>query len=318
MNSGLPLVSIVTPTYNQANFLPETIESVLTQDYPNIEYIVLNDGSTDDTEEILKRYDGKIYWETQSNVGQTATINKGWKMSKGSILAYLNSDDTYYVSNAISLAVDYLNKNVNTGVVYGGSVYIDGNGKELGYYNSHDFNYDEVFFTCKNPIPQPSAFIRRNVVDTVGSLDDSVYYSMDWDFWLRAGLQFRIDYLPVLLSTYRLHAESKSLAAARKAAKDTLYIYRKLFSSQDSLPESIRNRQELVWGNVYMKTAEQYFKGGDFAEARKYYLKAWKHNTACITARSIVKFLSTCSGKLISSYISDYYQRRQNKLMKLS
>src|SRR5260370_658630 len=93
--SQLPLVSIVTPTYNQCAFLPETIESVLTQDYPRIEYMVIDDGSTDETPEILSRYDGRLIWESQTNQGQTPTINRGWQRSHGHIITWLNSDDTY-------------------------------------------------------------------------------------------------------------------------------------------------------------------------------------------------------------------------------
>src|SRR3989339_1563115 len=142
MEKQSPLVSIITPTFNQSKFLSETIESVLKQDYDNVEYMVINDGSTDNTEEILKKYGDRITWETQKNIGQTPTINKGWKKSKGSILAYINSDDTYYDSNSVSIAVNFLKNNPEVGIVYGDSIYIDENGKELGKYNAYDFDYN--------------------------------------------------------------------------------------------------------------------------------------------------------------------------------
>src|SRR5687768_3277938 len=111
----LPLVTVITPAYNQGIFLRDTIESVLTQDYPNIELLVLNDGSTDNTEEILKEYTGRIKWETQPNMGQTPTINKGWRQTTGEIITWLNSDDTY-LPGAVRSGVDYLMKHPEVGV----------------------------------------------------------------------------------------------------------------------------------------------------------------------------------------------------------
>src|SRR6185369_848912 len=113
----LPLVSVITPAYNQGIFLRDTIESVLSQDYPHIELIVLNDGSTDDTENILKEYTGRIKWMTQVNMGQTPTINKGWEMATGSILTWLNSDDTY-LPGAVKAGVDYLLTHPETFIVF--------------------------------------------------------------------------------------------------------------------------------------------------------------------------------------------------------
>lgn len=113
----LSLVSIVTPAFNQAKYLVETIESVLAQDYPNIEYIVLNDGSTDNTEEILRRYEGFLKWETQKNMGQSKTLNKGWSISSGKYLGYLSSDDILY-PNAVSELVEVLERLPEIGVSY--------------------------------------------------------------------------------------------------------------------------------------------------------------------------------------------------------
>jgi len=160
----LPLVSIVTPTYNQAAFLPETIESVLAQDYPHIEYIVIDDGSTDETPEILTRYTGRLSWESQSNRGQTPTINKGWQGSHGEIITWLNSDDTY-LPGAVSKAVDYFQKHPDVDVVYGDTLLTEADGTPIERLKSPEFDYDEFVANCHNPIPQPSAFIRRSVMD---------------------------------------------------------------------------------------------------------------------------------------------------------
>src|SRR5688572_12229988 len=128
---NLPTVTVVTPAYNQGEFLRDTIESVLSQDYPNIEYVVLDDGSTDDTPKILAEYGDRFKWESQKNMGQTATINKGWAMTGGEIITWLNSDDTY-LPGAVSKAVDYLQRHQDVGVVYGDTLTTEADGTPFG------------------------------------------------------------------------------------------------------------------------------------------------------------------------------------------
>src|SRR6267142_3353646 len=146
----LPLVSIVTPTFNQAAFLCETIESVLTQDYPNIEYLVIDDGSTDETPEILSGYTGRVAWESQTNIGQTATINKGWERSRGEIITWLNSDDTY-LPGAVSKAVDYFQKHPGVDIVYGDTLLTKADGSPIERMQAAEFKYHELVAKCHNP-----------------------------------------------------------------------------------------------------------------------------------------------------------------------
>src|ERR1700682_3719270 len=194
----LPLVSIITPAYNQAAFLPETIESVLAQDYSRIEYIVIDDGSTDETPEILSRYTGRLLWDSHANRGQTSTINKGWERSHGEIITWLNSDDTY-LPGAVSKAVDYFQKHPSIDVVYGDTLLTEADGSPIEHSKPPEFVYHTLVAKCHNPIPQPSAFIRRSVIEDVGLLDPYYYYFMDWDFWLRAGLHHEFAYFPELI-----------------------------------------------------------------------------------------------------------------------
>jgi glycosyltransferase involved in cell wall biosynthesis len=215
-----PLVSIVTPTYNQSAFLRETIESVLAQDYPHIEHIVIDDGSTDDTPRVLAEYTGRVDWERHANMGQTPTINKGWQRSRGQIVTWLNSDDTL-LPGAVSRAVEYLRARPEVGIVFGDTLFTEEDGTPTERSKPRgEFDYERFVVECENPIAQPSAFIRRTVVDDAGLLDPHYYYFMDWDFWLRAGVRSRIEYTPELFSTYRLHAESKTVAQAARAAPE--------------------------------------------------------------------------------------------------
>ncbi|HAM37860.1 MAG TPA: glycosyltransferase [Elusimicrobia bacterium] len=306
MEKQSPLVSIITPTFNQSKFLSETIESVLKQDYDNVEYMVINDGSTDNTEEILKKYGDRITWETQKNIGQTPTINKGWKKSKGSILAYINSDDTYYSENVISIIVDYFQKNPDVYILYGNSVYIDENSDELGMYDSYEFNYDKIFSTCSNPIPQPSAFIRKEVLDKVGYLDERIYYAMDLDLWLRAGMHFKIGYIPEKLSTYRLHKDAKSVSSMARSANDVVYIYNKLFRDKD-LPKHFIEQKKKIMGRAYLLSAEQYFMGKDWNKSYQAFIEVIKMDISSMGIRCCVKFMFSYILSLIKIF------RKNNK-----
>lgn len=255
-----PIVSVITPTYNQAAFLPETIESVLSQDYPHIDYRVIDDGSTDNTREVLAGYDGRIRWHSHPNRGQTATINAGWRQATGDILIWLNSDDTF-LPGAVSRAVDYLERHPECGIVYGDTLFTEADGTPIRRTAPQEsFNYERFVVECHNPIPQPSAFIRRRVLDRAGELDPSYYYFMDWDFWLRAGIHDRIDYVPELWSTYRLHPESKTVAQAARSAPELERMYRSYFSRSD-IPELIRRREREAFANMHFNSGGYYMKG---------------------------------------------------------
>jgi glycosyltransferase involved in cell wall biosynthesis len=290
-SNKLPLVSIVTPTYNQAEFLRDTLDSVLSQDYPRIEYLVLDDGSTDETPKILAEYSDRVVSERQTNRGQTPTINTGWERAQGEILTWLNSDDTL-LPGAVTKAVTYLQDHPEVGIIFGDCMFTQADGKDIERSKDRTgFAYRDFVQQCENPIPQPSAFIRRAVIDDVGLLDPSYYYFMDWDFWLRAGIRHRIDYFPELLSTYRLHQESKTVAQAARAAPELEYMYRKFFARED-LPADIRALERRAMVNMFFTSGGYYLEGGDPAAARRMGFKALQASPSRIASPEVVhKFL---------------------------
>ena len=292
MNTNeLPVVTVITPAYNQGHFLRETIESVLAQDYLHIEYIVLNDGSTDNTEELLKEYTGRIQWETQKNMGQTPTINKGWRMTQGRIITWLNSDDTF-LPGCVSKAVKYLQDHPETGVVFGDTLLTEADGTPL--YSSPKqppFDYMRFLVNCNNTLSQPSTFIRREVIEKVGELDPKFYYFMDWDLWMRTGLYFRIDHIEDVISTYRLHAESKTVAQAIKAAPELEYMYNKFYQRTD-LPAEVLAAKNKAMMNMWFMTGGYYYKGGDFKTAGTMAKRAFSVNPSGIfSLKSIRTYL---------------------------
>ncbi|MFL6255488.1 MAG: glycosyltransferase family 2 protein [Pyrinomonadaceae bacterium] len=295
--SESPLVSIVTPTYNQASFLRETLDSVLGQDYPFIEHLVIDDGSTDETPRVLAEYTGRVEWESQPNMGQTPTINKGWQRSKGEIVTWLNSDDTL-LPGAVTKAVEYLRSRPDCDIVFGDTLFTEPDGTPIERSKPRQgFDYREFVLACENPIPQPSAFIRRSVVDDVGLLDPHYYYFMDWDFFLRAGVRHRIEYTPELLSTYRLHPESKTVAQAARAAPELEVMYRNYFALPD-VPPDIRRTQARATANMYFTSGGYFIKGGDRAGAARSALKALgAYPGALLDPGMLHKFLYCLSGE---------------------
>jgi len=309
--NNLPLVSVVTPTFNQAAFLRETIESVLSQDYPSIEYQVIDDGSTDDTAAVLSEYADRVWTEQQENRGQTRTINKGWERAKGDILTWLNSDDTF-LPGAVSRAVAYLEEHPEVGIVFGDTLFTEHDGNPIERSKGLvDFDYIRFVQRCHNPIAQPSAFIRRSVIEDTGMLDPFYYYFMDWDFWLRAGINHRISYFPELLSTYRLHAESKTVAQAGKAAPELEYMYRKFFARPD-LPESIRSLEKEAMLNMLFTSGGYYLKGGNRRAAARAALRAVRLCPSCFYhPAAIHKFFYCLCGS------SSIYQRSRGTYHKV-
>jgi glycosyltransferase involved in cell wall biosynthesis len=193
-----PLVSIVIPCLNRAQFLVPTVESVLQQDYPYIECIVVDGGSTDGTIGILKRYGDRIRWVSEKDDGHADAINKGWKMSKGEILAWLNADDVYVVPDAISKAVDCFQNDPEIDVIYGDSGLIDENGRLRPYIlRPRVWDLARSVKYCDHIIFQASSFMRRRILEKVNWLDPSFKYGKDRELWLRIGLLGKIRYVPV-------------------------------------------------------------------------------------------------------------------------
>ena len=183
-----PLVSIVTPTFNQATFLRATIESVLEQDYPHIEHLVIDDGSTDETRSVLESFGSRVRWWSRPNRGQTPTINEGFKACRGDIVTWLNSDDTL-LPGAVSWAVSALERHAGAGVVFGDTLFTRADGSPLNRSTAQPFDYETFVIECHNPIAQCSSFVRRLVLEETGPLDPAFYYFMDWDSLAESGPQ---------------------------------------------------------------------------------------------------------------------------------
>ena len=234
--SELPLVTIVTPSYNQAAFLERTMLSVFGQDYPNIEYIVMDGGSTDGSAELIRRYSDRLaYWESVKDKGQTDAINKGFARAHGQILAWLNSDDVLY-SHAVREAVAYLTAHPECGMVYGDCDFIDADDKVIGRFNAKQTDHRRLTQGYVH-IPQQASFWRADLWYRVGPLDDSIYFAMDYDLWLRLAEVSQVKYLPGAKpwAAFRLHADAKTIAEDDRCWPDMLRIHKRNGGSVFSL-----------------------------------------------------------------------------------
>jgi len=217
-----PLVSIVTPSYNQGRFIEDTILSVKNQDYPNIEHIIVDGGSTDNTLDILKKYEGtyNMRWISRSDRGQADAVNRGFKMARGKIIGWLNSDDVFFTKDVVSFIVKRFEEfGDSADVIYGNSVVIDENKRILKFVQTvpwHSFSR----LLRANYIEQPSVFLRKKVVQKF-KLDVNIDLPMDYEYWLRLsknGVKFK--YVNKILSAERWHSAAKSIKRKEEMRKE--------------------------------------------------------------------------------------------------
>ena len=218
------LVSIVTPSFNQNRYIEKTIQSVLAQDYPQIEYMIIDGGSTDGTVEVIKNYEDQLaWWVSEKDRGQTDAINKGFARARGDILAWINSDDTYE-PNAVGAAVRYLQEHPDVGMVYGDCNYINESGKVIGRFKSAQTDY-RLLRQGHTHIPQQTMFFRAELWKQVGPLDPSFYFAMDYDLWTRIAARATIKYIPQTWANFRLHTSGKTVLADDRCWPEMMRVH---------------------------------------------------------------------------------------------
>lgn len=229
----LPKISVVTPSYNQGKYIKDTIDSVLSQNYPNLEYIVMDGGSTDGTVEILKSYGKKLKWESKKDRGQTHAINKGLNLATGEILAYLNSDDIY-LPGALKRVGEYYQK-TKADWITGDCLTISEDGSPSknnwlisGYKRFLMFLYSPLTLKIADSmLPQPSTFWSRRAWEKVGKFNEEYHYVMDYDYWLRMCKYYKPHDLKLALSGFRFQENSKSQTGRVKLMAEGMIALKK-------------------------------------------------------------------------------------------
>jgi glycosyltransferase involved in cell wall biosynthesis len=193
----------------------------LAQDYPRIEHIILDGGSSDSTANVLKKYSAQITWFSEPDRGQSHAINKGFRMARSGIIGWLNSDDVY-TEGAISKAVSSLLSNPDLGMVYGDAEIIDETGENIGFYKTEEFALGRLARHCF--ICQPATFMWSHVLADVGLLDEQLHYCMDLDLWIRIAQKYKVGYLSKCLAKSRWHLACKSVARREDALHEIMEV----------------------------------------------------------------------------------------------
>jgi glycosyltransferase involved in cell wall biosynthesis len=251
-------ISVIIPSYNQGKFIETAIKSILGQKYDQTEIIVVDNESTDETRELLKKYSSKIKAIIEKDKGQTNAINKGFKLAKGDILAYLNADDVYEPI-AFRYVVNFFKKNPQAKIVYGKGKFIDEKGKFLGYYKTNTPSLENLFKECV--ISQPTVFMRREVYDNVGLFDEGLNYTMDYDYWIRVAKKYEFYFIDEVLASTRLHNNTKTATAQEKIFFEILTVLKKNYGKVSD---------EAVFNYAYVKGKNNFEK---IKEALKIYFK---------------------------------------------
>ena len=211
-----PKISLITPSFNHAKFIRITIDSILSQNYPNLEYIVMDGGSIDGTVEILKSYGKRIRWISKKDKGQSDAINKGFKIATGEIVGFINSDD-YLAPGSLNKIAEFFTVNINAYFVTGKCYVVDENNHEVREIVTLYKNFFLKFLrsTCLiyiiNYISQPATFWRKKIMKKVGYFDENLHYSMDYEYWLRLLQYYKLYFIDEYLAYYRVHNASKAV-----------------------------------------------------------------------------------------------------------
>ncbi|HYY56588.1 MAG TPA: glycosyltransferase family 2 protein, partial [Pyrinomonadaceae bacterium] len=267
-----PRISVVTPSYNQGRYLEETVKSVLDQGYPDLEYIIIDGGSSDTTLEVIKRYEPHLtYWTSEKDRGQSDAINKGLRRATGEIVTWLNSDDLY-LPNALQRVAAHFEK--TDAMLVHGKTELFGNGFDRVVKGADD-NDLEFRYLSGMPFPQPSSFFKRRVLLEQGYLDESLHYGMDYDLLARIALNYRIKKVEDVFSKYRLHEESKSVAQNIEFTRDWAKTFSRLLRSFDFTADLVEYLSKL---SLYVEGEDRYnvsksFEREDIRKAFLYFLE---------------------------------------------
>ena len=274
-----PLITVVTPSYNQAQFLEQTICSVLDQETPNLEYMVVDGGSKDGSLAIIQKYAGDLaWWVSEPDKGQGHAIQKGFNRAQGKYLAWLNSDD-YYLPDALDSAIKTLEAHPEMGMVYGDVLAVDENGKTIRRLRYQPWDLKDLIQF--NIIGQPSVVMRRAAYEQAGGISTQYQYLLDHHLWLRIAANTKIGYVPEVWSAARFHKAAKNKAHAAAFGEEANRIATWLSEDEKYVSLYIQYQKQ-IWAGAYRFGARYLSEGKQYRDALETYKKAWRFNPAVV------------------------------------
>jgi glycosyltransferase involved in cell wall biosynthesis len=271
-----PLVSIITPSYNQAEFLEATLRSVVEQDYARVEYIVCDGGSTDGSAALIREYAARYperlaWWCSEPDGGQSQAINKGFARATGDIVAWLNSDDCY-LPGALSTVVRAFGARPDAGMVYGELEFINAHGRRLGHSSTPPYSLSAQL-TQRLTIMQPASFWRTAVVRAVGGVREDLHYAMDFEYWVRIGRRFPIVGIPERLAQFRISPSSKGGVGGARWGPEFVRVLDALYADEAAAAD-IAPFRAAAYGGAYLHGATWNLTTNDTSGARAWLRRA--------------------------------------------
>lgn len=306
----MTLVSIITPSYNQARFLEDTLQSVLRQDYPNIEYIVVDGNSTDGSREIIEDYAEHLaWWVSEPDDGQADAINKGFRRATGEIIAWLNSDDLY-LPGAITEAVEAFQRHPEAGLVFGDAVSADAEGHLLNHLPAGDWGLPDLLrFRI---ITQPAVFMRRSVLEKVNYLDPTYHFFLDHHLWIRVARETEILHQARTWAVSRYHAEAKNVTMAGQCGEEAYRIVA-WAESQPDLADLVEEDSRRIRAGAHQINARYLLDGGQPWPALRGYVHAaltYPPHLTDFWHRLLFAALSLVGGNFLAKWYYAWKNRR--------